>query len=71
MLINKLFINQIRTGSNYLGKGLEDLFYKGGVDLVFGGHNHQYERMYPVYDLQVSIIHSTNHLISQITYSNH
>ncbi|XP_015794313.1 acid phosphatase type 7 [Tetranychus urticae] len=44
----------IRTGSNYLGKGLEDLFYKGGVDLVFGGHNHQYERMYPVYDLKIS-----------------
>ncbi|XP_014257280.1 acid phosphatase type 7-like [Cimex lectularius] len=30
--------------------GLENLFYKYGVDLHFSGHRHSYERMYPVYD---------------------
>ena len=32
---------------------LEELFYKYGVDLVFTGHEHSYERMYPVYNLEV------------------
>ena len=29
--------------------GLEDIFHKGGVDLVFEAHEHSYERMWPVY----------------------
>jgi hypothetical protein len=33
--------------------GLEDLFYKYGVDLEFWAHEHVYERMFPVYDRKV------------------
>ncbi|KAI1284906.1 Purple acid phosphatase 21 [Halotydeus destructor] len=32
---------------------LEDLLHKYGVDLAFWGHEHLYERMWPVYDGQV------------------
>lgn len=34
--------------------GLEALFYKYGVDITFTGHEHSYERMWPVYDLEVT-----------------
>ncbi|CAG2165832.1 unnamed protein product, partial [Oppiella nova] len=30
--------------------GLEDLFYRYGVDIQFYGHKHMYERSYPIYD---------------------
>lgn len=39
-------------GSNYI-LGVEQLFYKYGVDLIFGAHEHSYERMWPVYDRRV------------------
>ncbi|XP_006813616.1 acid phosphatase type 7-like [Saccoglossus kowalevskii] len=46
------FESIIRTG--YFGKyGLEDLFYKYGVDLEFWAHEHTYERLWPVYNLTV------------------
>ena len=32
---------------------LEPLFYKYGVDIIFTGHEHSYERMWPVYNLEV------------------
>lgn len=32
---------------------MEDLFYKHGVDLVFNGHVHSYERSHPVYKGEV------------------
>lgn len=33
--------------------GLEDLFHDNGVDLCLWGHEHTYERMWPVYDYKV------------------
>jgi hypothetical protein len=33
--------------------GLEDIFYKHGVDLEFYGHEHNYYRLYPLYNNQV------------------
>jgi len=33
---------------------LEELFYKYGVDIIFAGHEHSYERMWPVYNLEVT-----------------
>lgn len=35
--------------------GLEDMFYKYGVDLQFYAHEHSYERMWPLYDLKVPV----------------
>ncbi len=37
----------------YFILGLEDLFYQGGVDIIFGAHEHSYERMLPVYKSKV------------------
>ena len=45
--------------SNFLRKGvdgkyqLEKLFHENGVDLMFVGHMHNYERFYPIYDEHV------------------
>ena len=36
------------SGSAVRG-GLEKIIFEGGVDLVFGAHEHAYERNYPVY----------------------
>ena len=33
---------------------LEPLFHKYGVDIIFTGHEHSYERMWPVYNLEVT-----------------
>ncbi|KAH7691371.1 acid phosphatase [Aphelenchoides avenae] len=43
--------NIIRVGMPFTHKyGLEDLFYKNGVDLEIWAHEHNYERMYPIYN---------------------
>lgn len=44
----------LRSGTGALGgPNLEQLFRKYGVDLYVGSHNHWYERMWPVFDMQV------------------
>lgn len=35
--------------------GLESLFYQYGVDLIIAGHEHSYERFWPVYNRTVSL----------------
>ena len=50
------------SGSN-LQYGLEDLFFKYGVDLYFAGHEHHYGRTTPLYDQKIRSGHrspSTN-----------
>ncbi|GIX92566.1 acid phosphatase type 7 [Caerostris darwini] len=50
----KLRESIIRKGLPILhAYGLEDLFYKYGVDLELWAHEHLYERMWPLYDQQV------------------
>ena len=50
-----------RTG--YLGyemiSAIEPLLYQYGVDLVLTGHEHNYERSYPVYLDKVSTVRSS------------
>jgi len=43
--------NPVRVGLNNVTReySLEDLFYKYGVDLQFYGHEHSYERLWPLY----------------------
>ena len=40
----------MRTGYEHELYKLEDLFFKNGVDLQFYAHEHDYERLYPIYD---------------------
>ncbi|XP_053577580.1 acid phosphatase type 7 [Bombina bombina] len=40
----------VRTGISGGLYGLEDLFYKYGVDLEIWAHEHSYERLYPIYN---------------------
>lgn len=48
------FSSRVRTGLPFLGLlGLEDLFYQYGVDLMLWGHQHSYERLWPVYNHEV------------------
>ena len=38
--------------------GMEDLLYKYGVDIHLEAHEHSYERLWPVYNLQVCRVFS-------------
>ncbi|KAI6212748.1 hypothetical protein M3Y94_00065600 [Aphelenchoides besseyi] len=42
----------VRTGFEDM-PGLEDLFMTHGMDVGFAGHEHSYERFYPIYNRQV------------------
>ena len=33
--------------------GLEDLFYEAGVDVELWAHEHEYERLFPIYNFTV------------------
>jgi hypothetical protein len=47
---NPVPLNPTRDG--YLGhNGFEELCRRFGVDVVFGAHEHAYERLYPVYQV--------------------
>ncbi|KAL2099372.1 hypothetical protein ACEWY4_005852 [Coilia grayii] len=50
------FNSHVRTGLNDTtppAPGLEDLFYRYGVDLEVWAHEHSYERLWPVYNYTV------------------
>ena len=51
--------NFIRAGYKNQHHKLEDLFYQNGVDVLFFGHKHNYERSYPVYNHQVEKVPDT------------
>ena len=44
---------KIRVGIPEVGFGLEPLMLKYNVDLGIWGHEHNYERFWPLYDYQV------------------
>lgn len=47
--------HRVRAGIDENGTfGLEKLFYSMGVDLILGGHEHNYERFWPMYNFTVS-----------------
>lgn len=45
--------NILRKGLPLVGYGLEELFYRYGVDVELYSHEHQYERFLPIYDSTV------------------
>ncbi|KAI6198893.1 Iron/zinc purple acid phosphatase-like protein [Aphelenchoides besseyi] len=47
-----LYCSNVRTGFEDM-PGLEDLFMTHGMDVGFAGHEHSYERFYPIYNRQV------------------
>ena len=54
---------QVRVGLPAVkAYGLEEVFYKYGVDLQIYGHEHSYERIWPVYNRTVSYHYSISYI---------
>nr|CAD7595216.1 unnamed protein product [Timema genevievae] len=54
--IMKLVLSNLHQKGHFwqLGNdGLEDMFYKHGVDLEIWAHEHSYERLWPIYNYQI------------------
>lgn len=49
-----------RKENSLVRANLEDIFYKNGVDLFISGHQHLYERTYPVYKNKVLAYNNIN-----------
>ncbi|UYV74642.1 ACP7 [Cordylochernes scorpioides] len=48
--------SMVRSGIPILHRyGLEDVFYKYGVDVEFWAHEHNYQRFFPLYNRQTSV----------------
>lgn len=43
----------LRVGNGTNAPGFEELFYRYGVDLQFFGHEHNYERIWPIYNNKI------------------
>lgn len=44
------YVNTVVKNGNEFGPGFEELFFKYGVDLELWGHEHIYERIWPIYN---------------------
>ena len=52
-VVNPERIGHYNKTTGILAPGLEDIFYKQGVDLQIYAHEHSYERLWPIYDMLV------------------
>ena len=53
-MVNSLFMFQLRIGLPPNNScGLEDVLYDYGVDLALWAHEHNYERLFPLYHFKV------------------
>lgn len=54
------FMEDCRRENSVVRTALEDLFYAEGVDLVLSGHQHYYERTWPVYNKKTAQLNYVN-----------
>jgi len=62
--------NSIRTGYKNKYYNLENLFYQYGVDIQIYGHTHDYERLYPVFNLTYQKLDNPS-LLKDVIYPIH
>lgn len=51
-----------RKPDSVVRRNLESVYYQFGVDVVFSGHNHMYERTWPMYENKALSLHYINPL---------